>query len=413
MFSTSRQFGLALILFMTWLAAALGAQMWLHARTERLHEETTRQRRDQVQQALRLMGDLPATWDEARCQNLGLLLNGTVTLLEAGDPLPAPTMGMLRVEQALPGEHGARLLVTFSPGRESVLASLHWKVLAGTGLLALLLVIAILLLPFLRRPGDERREDDRLARAEAEINALAHLARVSVERTEALASESGARRRAEENLELSRTLLDHSVEERVKLGRDLHDNLCQTLYAVSLNLEGTRKRLRQQPAEAEQSLSTCIAELRAANREVRAHIAGLSPDAVRCQSFVEALQGLLASFENLTGTQFEQRVDAGTAALLTPTQATEALHILREAVSNAVRHGGARRVSVRGQAGVNEVVLAVHDDGGGFDPVRAAGQGHGLENMRARTAALGGSLRVVSRPGAGTHVALILPVLAP
>jgi signal transduction histidine kinase len=56
------------------------------------------------------------------------------------------------------------------------------------------------------------------------------------------------------------------------------------------------------------------------------------------------------------------------------------------------------------------VVLAVHDDGTGFDPAASRSQGHGLANMQARAATLGGSVNVVSAPGKGTRVLLTLPV---
>jgi signal transduction histidine kinase len=85
--------------------------------------------------------------------------------------------------------------------------------------------------------------------------------------------------------------------------------------------------------------------------------------------------------------------------------------ILREAISNSLRHSGARTITVHAQRGEGSVMLAVQDDGAGFDPAAAAGtQGHGLANMQARAEALGGSLKVVSAPGNGTRVLLVLPV---
>jgi signal transduction histidine kinase len=84
---------------------------------------------------------------------------------------------------------------------------------------------------------------------------------------------------------------------------------------------------------------------------------------------------------------------------------------VREATSNAVRHGEASGVTVRLARG-DELRLTISDDGAGFDPARPrrrAGGGFGLISMRERTEALGGRFSVQSRPGAGTRVEVVLP----
>ena len=88
------------------------------------------------------------------------------------------------------------------------------------------------------------------------------------------------------------------------------------------------------------------------------------------------------------------------------------MNILREAVSNSLRHGHARNVSLLAGRSDQEVALAVQDDGEGFI-ASLGGKGHGLSNMQARAAALGGSLRIESTPGKGTRVLLSLPVASP
>jgi signal transduction histidine kinase len=410
--SSTRQLGLALIFFLVWLVAASSAQLWLRAEDQHARIEALVEKRAQFELAVGLLPRTGEGWNEQFRHDLGALLGAIVEVETAATPAAPPPGGALRFKQPLPGADGPRVVVTFQPAGAIRLAVLQQRMLAAITLLGLLFVLVIVIVGIVRKPNDDRHDESRLPEARTEIGTLQHLARVSAESTAALASETDARRRAEENLELSRTLLDQSLEDRVRLGRDLHDNLCQTLYAVSLNLEGVRKRLRQQPADAEENLATCMEELRTANRQVRAYIAGLSPAAVRGHAFVEALQGMLASLGNLAGIQFGHHIDAEAAALLTPEQATEAMQIAREAVSNAVRHGGARAVTVHVQRDERELVLAVHDNGSGFDPQTAAGAGHGLDNMNARAAAAGGKLRVVSTPGQGARVALILPIAA-
>jgi signal transduction histidine kinase len=120
---------------------------------------------------------------------------------------------------------------------------------------------------------------------------------------------------------------------------------------------------------------------------------------------------MLASQADSGGPRLVQSLAADAIALITPERATEVVNILREAVSNSLRHAQARTVTVRAVRGDGVVVLAVQDDGAGFEPV-LAGPGHGLGNMRARAAALGGTLEVISAPGKGTRVLLTLPVIS-
>ncbi|MFI5336884.1 MAG: histidine kinase, partial [Opitutales bacterium] len=103
------------------------------------------------------------------------------------------------------------------------------------------------------------------------MSGLTEMARLSVERGDQLVQESGARRRAEEDLQTSRSLLDQSHGERIRLGRELHDNICQTLFAMCLTLESVGKKLRDDPGTA-QRINQCIAELRRLNQEVRTYL---------------------------------------------------------------------------------------------------------------------------------------------
>ncbi len=83
---------------------------------------------------------------------------------------------------------------------------------------------------------------------------------------------------------------------------------------------------------------------------------------------------------------------------------------MREAVSNAVRHGRAKRIAVRAARADDRLALSISDDGGGFSPDSAGGAGRGLGNMQARAVALGGELQVESAPGRGTRIVLVLPL---
>jgi signal transduction histidine kinase len=238
-----------------------------------------------------------------------------------------------------------------------------------------------------------------------------HFARISVERSEALKQESGARHRAEEDLQVSRTLLDRSMQERVQLGRNLHDNICQTLYAVSLSLEGVKRTAAGAgTGTTGLRLDQCIAELRRLNHEVRSYLKDLEPDGILSQPFIEAVEAMLAGQSRSEGPKLVQDLQPDATGLITPEQTPEVVNVLREAVSNSIQHGRARTITLQARRGEQSVVFAVHDDGIGFECSTAGGKGHGLANMQARAAELGGAVKIVSAPGKGTRVLLSIPV---
>ncbi|MSU46021.1 MAG: hypothetical protein EXS42_02555 [Lacunisphaera sp.] len=241
---------------------------------------------------------------------------------------------------------------------------------------------------------------------------MEHFAKISNERTVALEQEHGAWMRAEEDLQVNRTLLGHSVAERVRLGRDLHDNICQTLYAFCLTLESVQKRAAFTP-ELQQRIDLCMTELRRLNQQVRNYLEELEPAHVTGQSFGGALNSLIGSFAAGQNLQIEQRLDQEAVALIAPEHFAEIMNILREAISNSLRHGQARRITVLAGRVTRPSPCPCRMTARDSPPPGAGPTGHGLGNMQARAAALGGSLRVDSTKGKGTRVLLTLPVGSP
>jgi signal transduction histidine kinase len=281
------------------------------------------------------------------------------------------------------------------------------------GVVALALAVGLMLIPALRprRRLSESRQP--FTAAQTEIAALAMLAETSVAQGEELTRERDVRRRAEEDARLRQQLLNQSLDEKIRLGRDLHDGIIQSLYAAGLLLESVRALVKTDPDEAERRLEKTRDGLNDAIRDVRAYIGGLTPEKLRRAGFAHALAGLLSDIRAGRESRFDITIDDDAAALLTPEQTIEALQIAREAVSNALRHGRATMITVRMHQSDREVCLLVQDNGTGFDAERPADGGHGLVNMHARAERLGASLRVTSQPGEGTRVLATLPILQP
>jgi signal transduction histidine kinase len=410
--------GSYLILLLALLLAAQGMNGWLQRQTQvqvrQLNEEAVALKREQFRQAAERL-QLRAQPTERNFAEAGRAIGATI--FSYGDQPVLPPPGQLSFSEpvATSPMGPIKALVCFPlPPTTRLIALYHRVTLVLFLLCPVLFAMGLLLATLARR----RETDDRSSRAPwpvARTQALGfeHFAKITNERTVALAAEHGARLRAEEDLQVNRTLLGQSVDERIRLGRELHDNICQTLYAVCLTLESVQKKNTLAP-ELSSRVDQCMKELRRLNQEVRAYLQDLEPASVHGRSFAEALNGMLDSFSAGAGVRIEQRLDEEAVSLIAPAHIAEIMNILREAVSNSLRHGGAQRVTVLAGRSDQAIALAVQDDGAGFLPARTrASAGHGLANMEARATALGGSLRVESQPGKGTRVLLTLPVASP
>jgi signal transduction histidine kinase len=203
------------------------------------------------------------------------------------------------------------------------------------------------------------------------------------------------------------------LDERLRISRDLHDGIIQSIYAVSLSLEDVPELIEASPPEAIDRVDRAIDRLHLAIGDIRTFIVGLGP---------EAGAGLRLTLETmardlLAQTSTQLSVDlAGAAALdgrLSPEAAHELVQVAREALSNVARHSGAGRAKLALHVDGDAAELRVEDNGAGFDPDQRFGTGHfGLANLRGRATAVGGTLTIDSEAGKGTRIIVRLP-LAP
>ena len=203
------------------------------------------------------------------------------------------------------------------------------------------------------------------------------------------------------------------VDERLRISRDLHDGIIQSIYAVSLSLEDMADLIADDPTSAAERVDRAIDRLHTTIGDIRTFIVGLGPEVDG--GLAGALEAMVA--ELLSGSGVELFLDvAGDGELdarLHPEAAHELLQIAREAVSNVARHSGARLAWLSLGIDRDEAILRVEDDGVGFDPARRLGSGHfGLANLRGRAAGIAGTLTIESDPNRGTRIIVRLP-LAP
>ena len=200
------------------------------------------------------------------------------------------------------------------------------------------------------------------------------------------------------------------VDERLRISRDLHDGIIQSIYAVSLSLEEVPDLLKEDEATALDRVDRAIDRLHTTIADIRTFIVGLGP---------ETDSGLAGALEAMTRELLAGSVElsldlAGAAELdgrLPPEVAHELSQIAREALSNIARHSEAKHAVLAINVEGNSATLRIEDDGTGFDPDRRLGSAHfGLANLRDRAAAVAGSLTIDSSAGNGTRIIVRLPI---
>jgi len=253
-----------------------------------------------------------------------------------------------------------------------------------------------------------------LAALQQERNELGDIARLiaaSFDQKRVLVQEHEERKRAEQALRKSEELVRRSLELRARLARDLHDGVIQSIYAAGLGLESAMSELERDQPAARTRLAHCRQSLNGVIREVRGFISGLEPEQMQRHGFAQELSALARTMQNLWPVRIVHKVDPQIADRLSIGQEVHALQIARECISNALRHGEAKKVFITLTHDAGRGVLTVKDDGRGFDTAIVTGQGSGLHNLVARAREMGGTLRLDSSPGRGSAVTITFPLV--
>lgn len=207
----------------------------------------------------------------------------------------------------------------------------------------------------------------------------------------------------------TQTRLEHTLDDRARLGRELHDGALQTLYAAGMALAAASATMRAEPAAAERILDDTRAELNATIADLRGFLLDLETVTLPDRKFSDSVLSMTSLVESTRALGFTLQIDDTVAAGLPVAERTQFLQIVREAVSNAARHSGASTVIIRLQSEATDVVLEISDDGHGFDPLEVSDAGRGLANFQARAKDLGADISVFRNAGGGTTVRLKRP----
>ncbi len=221
--------------------------------------------------------------------------------------------------------------------------------------------------------------------------------------------ETVVRQRTAQLVELAQHLQTAREDERLRLARDLHDELGSLLTSAKLDAARIRSRLAGGSPDALERLAHLVETLNSVIALKRRIVEDLRPSALSHLGLVETLEILAREFAERSG--IEVHCDFAPVAL---SQSAELVvyRLVQEAITNISKHAHARNVWLSLVVNGGEVAVTVRDDGVGFDTGAPAGSAFGLVGMRYRVEAEQGRLSVQSAPGQGSLIRMTLPAAA-
>lgn len=213
-------------------------------------------------------------------------------------------------------------------------------------------------------------------------------------------------RLADERLQTSRAVLAGQEGERLRVARELHDEVGQGLIAITLMAE--HAAVDSSP-EAAERFAAIAARLRFYLDELRRIAHELRPETLDDLGLINALTALCNGVGADRGIVIDRDLPSRYDGL-SGEQELVFYRVAQEALANAARHSDASRVSLRLAEQQRELTLEVLDDGLGIAPASDHGDGVGIKGMRERARLVGGSFEIGPNPGAGTRVKLAVPL---
>jgi len=205
-----------------------------------------------------------------------------------------------------------------------------------------------------------------------------------------------------------------ALEERDRIGRELHDGLAQVLGYMHLKSKAVEGLLSSgQMAQAQAELHEIQEVAREAYGDVRESILGLRTTITPSAGLIPTLTEYLHKFSRQSGISARLVMGDDAKMEFAPAAEIQLLRIIQEALTNIRKHSQASRAWVRFEADAEGAVITVEDDGRGFDPSRIGqdGQEHfGLQTMRERAESVGGVVQISTQPGQGTRLTVQLPL---
>jgi signal transduction histidine kinase len=221
---------------------------------------------------------------------------------------------------------------------------------------------------------------------------------------------AGAAGVAIENARLSARVRDLALaEDRERIAGDLHDTVIQRLFATGMSLQSTSRLVRADPSAAVERIERAVDDLDVTIKDIRMAIFGLEQHHASTAGLRATIVTTLREAGEALGFEPRLMLNGPIDSSVPPLVGEELVATLREALSNVARHASATAVDVEVTVGAGELVARVCDDGVGLADGSHA-SGHGLRNMAARAARLGGTFELVDGPTTGAVVSWRVPL---
>lgn len=322
----------------------------------------------------------------------------------------APALEMAQLRRVLDAMEDQQEVILHQRAAEQQAALSRLSLAAGGVAFLLLPALAVLYRQNRRRLAAQQG----LAASEERFRRLSERLEVEVaQRTQELRASNANLEQAQRRLQqLSARMVEHQEQERRRLAYELHEDMAQSMSAIRIDLE----RARNGAASAD-ALQEAIRLLDALIAQTREMVRRLRPTMLDDLGLAEAIEGELAVHARRQGWQVKLEVEPQDFPSLPPQLATACFRIAQEALANAAWHAHARHVQVALRAPAEGgLVLAVEDDGVGFDVEQQLAAGHeadsfGLLFMRERARQVGGVVDMRGGSGGqGVRVQLSVPV---
>jgi signal transduction histidine kinase len=216
----------------------------------------------------------------------------------------------------------------------------------------------------------------------------------------------------EHSQRLEQQIIEISEREQRRLGRDLHDGLCQYFAAVGCASASLRSDLTAQGMEEEAAVAAEVTELLEQGvGQIRDLARGLMPVQMYEAGLAAALEQLAASVSRLQNTTCRLHHD-GEVSVERPSVAIHLYRIAQEAIHNAIRHGSAHTIEISLQKNGSMATLSIQDDGCGLSRTPAQSDGMGLSVMKYRSRLIGGDLEIDQPKMGGTIIRCTFPLIS-
>ena len=200
------------------------------------------------------------------------------------------------------------------------------------------------------------------------------------------------------------------LEERERIGMDLHDGIIQAIYGVGLSLESTLMMIEENPSDAKEQVKRSIGGLNQAIRDLRAYIMDLRPRQLGNNGLMSGIKSLISEFRANSLAMVSLSGPESDLVDLPQSHSLTLFRICQEGLANVAKHAKAMNVQISIWSTDDRVLMEIHDDGRGFEIEKMSTTiGHGLANMQTRAHTSGGDIDISSAIDEGTTILAWVP----